>query len=168
MSSRRTIDTVRHNMRLYILDDDTFCSSLSRVSLLSSYFSTFEQDCMLWHFRLGHPNFTYMQYLFLHLFSKLDVSSLSCDVCIRAKQHRVSFPSQPYKPTQPFTLIHSNIWGPSKVITSSKKRLFVTFIDDHTHFTWVYLITDKSEVSSIFQNFYHTIETQFHTKIVIL
>ncbi|KAL0556854.1 hypothetical protein IC582_005371 [Cucumis melo] len=101
-------------------------------------------------------------------FSKLDVSSLSCDVCIRAKQHRVSFPSQPYKPTQPFTLIHSDIWGPSKVTTSLGKWWFVTFINDHTRLTWVYLITDKSEVSSISQNFYHTIETQFHTKIAIL
>ncbi|KAL0544016.1 hypothetical protein IC582_019127 [Cucumis melo] len=122
----------------------------------------------LWHFRLGHPNFTYMKYLFPHLFLKIDVSSLSCDVCIRAKQHRVSFPSRPYKPTQPFTLIHSDVWGPSKVTTSSGKRWFVTFIDDHTRLTWVYLITDKSEVSAIFQNFYHTIETQFHKKIAIL
>ncbi|KAA0026171.1 Beta-galactosidase [Cucumis melo var. makuwa] len=30
------------------------------------------------------------------------------------------------------------------------------------------VLNDKSEVSSIFQNFYHTIETQFHTKIAIL
>ncbi|TYK11079.1 Beta-galactosidase [Cucumis melo var. makuwa] len=168
MSSGRTIGTARHSRGLYILDDDTSCSSLSRVSLLSSYFSTSEQDCMLWHFRLGHPNFTYMQHLFPHLFSKVDVSSLSCDVCIRAKQHRVSFPSQPYKPTQPFNLIHSDVWGPSKVTTSSGKRWFVTFIDDHTRLTWVYLISDKSEVPSIFQNFYHTIKTQFHTKIAIL
>ncbi|KAL0552941.1 hypothetical protein IC582_012076 [Cucumis melo] len=168
MSSGRTIGTARHSRGLYILDDDTSCSSLFRVSLLSSYFSTSEQDCMLWHFRLGHPNFTYMQHLFPHLFSKVDVSSLSCDVCIRAKQHRVSFPSQPYKPIQPFNLIHSDVWGPSKVTTSSGKRWFVTFIDDHTRLTWVYLISDKSEVPSIFQNFYHTIKTQFHTKIAIL
>ncbi|KAA0033038.1 Cysteine-rich RLK (RECEPTOR-like protein kinase) 8 [Cucumis melo var. makuwa] len=43
MSSGRTIDTARHNRGLYILDE-TSCSSLSRVSLLSSYFSTSEQD----------------------------------------------------------------------------------------------------------------------------
>ncbi|KAA0054530.1 Beta-galactosidase [Cucumis melo var. makuwa] len=36
MSSGRTIGTARHSRRLYILDDDTSCSSLSRVSLLSS------------------------------------------------------------------------------------------------------------------------------------
>ncbi|KAL0549174.1 hypothetical protein IC582_013655 [Cucumis melo] len=168
MSSGRTICPAWHSRGLYILDDDTSCSSLSRVSLLSTYFNTFEQDCMLWHFRLNHPNFTYVQYLFPHLFSKLDVSSLFCDVCIRAKHHQVSFPSQPYKPTLPFTLIHSDVWDPSKVTTSSGKWWFVTSIDDHTRLTWVYLITDKSEVSSIFQNFYHTVETQFHTKIAIL
>ncbi|TYK14395.1 Cysteine-rich RLK (RECEPTOR-like protein kinase) 8 [Cucumis melo var. makuwa] len=44
MSSERTIGTARHSRGLYILDDDTSCSSLSRVSLLSSYFSTYEQD----------------------------------------------------------------------------------------------------------------------------
>ncbi|KAA0057585.1 Beta-galactosidase [Cucumis melo var. makuwa] len=44
MSSGRTIGTARHSRGLYMLDDDTSCSSLSRVSLLSSYFSTSEQD----------------------------------------------------------------------------------------------------------------------------
>ncbi|KAA0036613.1 reverse transcriptase [Cucumis melo var. makuwa] len=44
MSLGRTIDTVRHSRGLYILDEDTSCSSFSRVSLLSSYFSTSEQD----------------------------------------------------------------------------------------------------------------------------
>ncbi|KAL0557269.1 hypothetical protein IC582_005795 [Cucumis melo] len=104
LNSGRTIGTVRHSGGLYILNDDTSGSSISTTSLLFSYFSTSKHDFMLWHFRLGHPNFTYMKYLFPHLFPKIDVSSLPCDVCIRAKQHRVSFSSQPYKPTQSFTL----------------------------------------------------------------
>ncbi|KAA0067529.1 putative mitochondrial protein [Cucumis melo var. makuwa] len=29
----------------------------------------------------------------------------------------ISFPSQPYKPTQPFTFVHNDVWGPSKVTT---------------------------------------------------
>ncbi|KAL0539675.1 hypothetical protein IC582_023891 [Cucumis melo] len=142
LKSGRTIGTTRHSRGLYILNDDTSGSSISTTSLLSSYLSTSEHDFMLWHFRLRHLNFTHMKYLFPHLFLKVDVSSLSCDVCIRTKQHRVT--------------------------TTSGKRWFVTFIDDHTRLTWIYLITDKSEVSAIFQNFYHTIETQFHKKIVIL
>ena len=108
MSSRRTIVIAQHSGGLYILDDDTFGSSFSRASLLPC-FSTSKHDCMLWHFRLSHPNFRYMQYLFLHPFSKRDVSSLSRDVCIRVKQHWVSFSLQPYKHIQLFTLIHNNV-----------------------------------------------------------
>ena len=80
LSSGRTIGTTRHSRGLYILDDDTSSSSISRTSLLSSYFSTSEHDFMLWHFWLGHPNFTYIKYLFPRLFPKINVSSLSCDV----------------------------------------------------------------------------------------
>ncbi|TYK08009.1 Retrovirus-related Pol polyprotein from transposon TNT 1-94 [Cucumis melo var. makuwa] len=43
-----------------------------------------------------------------------------------------------------FMLLHFRL-GPSKVTTSLGKWWFVTFIDDHTRLTWVYLITDKSE-----------------------
>ena len=106
-----------------------------------------------------------MKYLFPHLLFIVDVSSLSCDVRIWAKHHLVSFPSQLYKLTRPFTLIHSDVWGPSKVNTSSQKRCFVTFIDDHTRLTQVFFITNKFEVPHVFKNFYHTVETQFNAKI---
>ena len=52
--------------------------------------------------------------------------------------------------------------------TSSGKRWFVTFIDDHTRLIWVFLISDKFKVTSIFWSFYHTIKTQFNIKIAIL
>ena len=123
---------------------------------------------MLWHFLLDHPNFQYMKHLFRYLFSKIDVSILSCDVCIQVKQHRVSFPSQPYKPTHPFALVDIDVWGPSKITTSFGKQWLVTFIDEHTRLTWVFLVSDKSEVTSVFRDFYHTVETQFNTKIAIL
>ena len=32
---------------------------------------------------------------------------------------------------------------------------------------WVYLLTDKTEVRSVFMNFHSMIQTQFHTKIQI-
>ncbi|KAA0042161.1 Cysteine-rich RLK (RECEPTOR-like protein kinase) 8 [Cucumis melo var. makuwa] len=51
LNSGRTIGTARHSRGLYILNDDTFGSSISTTSLLSSYFSTSKHDFMLWHFR---------------------------------------------------------------------------------------------------------------------
>ena len=47
-------------------------------------------------------------------------------------------------------------------------RVYITFIDDHTRLCWVYLLTDKTEVRSVFLNFHSMIQTQFQTKIQIL
>ncbi|TYK02160.1 uncharacterized protein E5676_scaffold388G00500 [Cucumis melo var. makuwa] len=47
LSSGRTIVTARYSRGLYILDDDTSGSSISRTTLMSSYFSTSEHDFML-------------------------------------------------------------------------------------------------------------------------
>ena len=44
----------------------------------------------------------------------------------------------------------------------------MTFIDDHTHLCWVYLMREKSEVRRIFKEFYRMIENHFQTKISIL
>ena len=123
---------------------------------------------MLWHFRLSHLNFQYMKHLFPYLFFIIDVFTLSCDICIRAKQHQISFPSQAYKPTHPFTLVHSDVLGPFKITTSSGKRWLVTFIDDYIHLIWVLLVSNKSEVTFIFRDLYNTIEMQFNVNISIL
>lgn len=98
------------------------------------------------------------------LSNKVEVSSLSCNACIRAEQHRVTSPSQLYKLSQPFTLIRSDVWGPSSITTSSGKRWFVTFIDDQTYFTWVFLFTENMT----FQQFQTTIKTRFTAKIAFL
>ena len=58
------IGTTQHNKSLYLLDDDASSSNISKTSLLSSYFTTSKTDRILWHFRLAHPNFKYMKYLF--------------------------------------------------------------------------------------------------------
>ena len=51
-------------------------------------------------------------------------------------------------------------------ITGAKR--FVSFIDDHTRITWIYLMREKSEVGQIFQNFNKMIKNQFQTKIQVL
>ncbi|XP_038874497.1 general transcription factor IIH subunit 2 isoform X2 [Benincasa hispida] len=149
LKSGMRIDTARHDRGLYFLSEEASSRDDHQTGFMLLNFPVFENDFMLWHFRLGHLNFQYMKYLFPYLFRNVN-TSLNCDVCIRAKQSRVSFWSQPYKPAISFSLVHSDVWGPSPVTTSIGKRWFVTFIDDHTRLTWVFLLTDKSEVSSIF------------------
>ena len=61
----------------------------------------------------------------------------------------------------PFSLIHSDVWGPSRIIAFKGYRWFVSFIDDFSRTTWIYLMKEKSEVHSIFKNFHKMICTQF-------
>lgn len=124
-------------------------------------------EVLLLHYRLGHPNFHYMKHLYPSLFINKNVSDFQCEFCQLAKQPRNHFPAIPYKSTKPFHLIHSDVWGPSRTSTSTGHRWFVTFIDDHTRITWVYLLKEKSDVSSVFIKFYNMITTQFDTKIQI-
>ena len=62
-------------------------------------------------------------------------------------------------------VVHSDVWGPSKVSTIGGARWFVTFIDDCSRMTWIFLMKSKDEVNSLFQRFHKMATTQFQTQI---
>lgn len=127
----KMIGTAREINGLYYYDGTG--SENKTAHGLGSTSSSFVYDqVMLWHKRLGHPSFPYLKSLFPELFKGIDCSKLHCEACNLAKSHRVSFPIKPYSASKPFYLLHSDVWGPSKVNTLSGKKWFVTFIDDHT------------------------------------
>ena len=64
--------------------------------------------------------------------------------------------------------MHCDIWGPSRISTISGKRWFVTFIDDHTRMSLVYLMEENSEVENIFKTFYNMVYNQFESTIKVL
>ncbi|RVX11419.1 Retrovirus-related Pol polyprotein from transposon TNT 1-94 [Vitis vinifera] len=85
-----------------------------------------------------------------------------------AKHTRTVYPQIPYKPSTVFSLVHSDVWGPSRIKNISGTRWFVTFVDDHTRVTWVFLMKEKSEVGHIFQTFNRMVQNQFNSKIQVL
>ncbi|CAL9011665.1 unnamed protein product, partial [Prunus brigantina] len=103
-----------------------------------------------------------------HRIVSLDVSSFQCDTCELAKSHHVPFPLSSNKSLVPFSLVHSDVWGPAKIATPTRAQWFVTFTNDCTRMTWVSLLKTKGEVSSRFQQFYQMVETQFHARIQVL
>ena len=64
-----------------------------------------------------------------------------------------------------FLLVHSDIWGPSRVSSTLGFRYFVSFIDDYSRCTWVFLMKDRSELFSIFKSFFAQIQNQFGVSI---
>nr|KYP72342.1 Retrovirus-related Pol polyprotein from transposon TNT 1-94 [Cajanus cajan] len=115
------------------------------------------------HAQLGHPSLAKLQHLVPRL-SKL--SHLSCESCQLGKHSRSSFSqSVPNRALSPFALVHSNIWGPSRVKSTLEFQYFVTFIDDYSRCTWLFLMKNRSELFFIFQSFYNEIHNQFGVSI---
>ena len=68
----------------------------------------------------------------------------------------------------PSELVHSDVWGPCPVMSPTGFKYFVTFVDDFSRVTWLYLMNNRSELFSHFSVFCDEIQTQFHVSIQIL
>ena len=57
------------------------------------------------------------------------------------KHTRISFSQCLNQRTKsPFEFVHSDIWGPSRAESTLGFRYFVTFIDDYSRCTWLFLM----------------------------
>lgn len=93
----------------------------------------------------------------------------ACIACLHGKQTRTSFPSDGgHRATQPLALIHSDVCGPISTATNSGFKYFITFIDDFSRYTQIYLLQYKHEVFARFQEFVTYVEKQTDQKVKIL
>lgn len=129
------------------------------------------QNIQIWHKRLGHLGnknlLSLSKYGIVNglNFGKMDTNEV-CGICIESKITKLPFQKKLECNTKrPLELIHSDICGPISPTTHDGKRYFLTFIDDYTHFTVVYLMKNKSEMFEYFKNFEATVTTKFETKI---
>lgn len=151
--TKKIIGEGHESAGLYILD-----TQAPRSTACSSTLSPFEAHC-----RLGHPSLPLLKKLCPEFHS---VSSLECESCQFAKHHRL--PSSPRINKQascPFELVHSDVWGPSPVISKTGLRYFVTFVDDFSRMTWIYFMKNRSELFSHFIAFCAEIKTQFNLSV---
>ena len=119
----------------------------------------------VWHCRLGHLNFTYVN----QLVKKEMVDGLNCDVetqpqkeceaCILGKRQKKPFPKQSqHRATRPYEIVHSDVCGPMQVESKGGSKYMLTFTDDYSRYTTVYFIKSKIEVLSKFQEYVNSVE----------
>lgn len=123
--------------------------------------------------RLGHPSLNKICSLDSWFFKLSSFESQSCQLgkhthlslnkicslyCQRVNKSVAS----------PFTLVHFDIWGPSCVKSTLGYYYFITFIDDFSQCTWLFLMKNHLDVFLIFQDFYAEFKNQFDTSIKIL
>jgi hypothetical protein len=88
-----------------------------------------------------------------------------CVACELAKHTRSTYPSIGLHSSEPFMLIHSDVWGPCSSTSVSGFKWFVTFIDCYTRMAWIYMLKHKNEVLRCFKDFHKLVTNQFNAKI---
>jgi hypothetical protein len=130
----------------------------------------FKLSLQLWHNRLGHPSFHIVNKLVkdnnLICSSELE-SQHVCDSCQRAKSHQLSYHVSTSVSSKPLERIFSGVWGPTPN-SVGRKKYYVSFIDDFSKFTWVYLFRFKFEVFQKFIEFQTMVECLFNTKLIAI
>jgi transposase InsO family protein len=106
------------------------------------------------HKKLGHISHKALKYLLNHgmvLGIKLESigDKLTCAACIKSKITRKPLPKEPSeRSTKLGEKIHSDVWGPSRHQTIDKKYYYVSFTDDYSRESVIYLMNSKDQVFS--------------------
>ena len=154
LSTKRIIGRGREYGGLYILD-----TKMPKSVVCSGVITPFELHC-----RLGYPSLPLLKKLYPQ-FSSL----LNCESCQYAKLHQVHLsPRVNKQASAPFELVHYDVWGPCPVLSPTRFKYFVTFVDDFSHVTWLYLMKSCSKLFSHCSAFCAEIQTRFHVFMQIL
>ena len=68
----------------------------------------------------------------------------------------------------PFELVHIDVWGPSRTESTLGFWYFITFTNDYSRCTWLFLMKTRAELFSKFHKFHAKVRTQFNTSICLL
>jgi len=126
-------------------------ATITTVDLSSFHLSLSSSSFYLWHSHLGHVSSSRLRFLAstraLGNLKTCDISD--CSGCKLAKFSALPFNRSISISSSPFDLIHSDVWGPSPIVTREGSRYYISFIDDHTRYCWVYLIKQRFIVGFI-------------------
>ena len=132
-------------------------ASTSLVYMLSSI--------NFWHARLCHINNRYVGIMSsLGLIPRLSKDFEKCETYSQAK-----ITKKPHKSvvrnTELLELVHSDLCEFERILTHGGNRYIITFIDDFSKYTTIYLLKNKSDTFEKIQDFLKEVENQFSRKI---
>jgi GAG-pre-integrase domain/Integrase core domain len=150
------------------------CSLVSNPQALTAQVAV--TDLKLWHLRLGHLHYDGVKRTKTeNLVKGLDFKDEKnpdltlCKGCELGKAPKLKvLEGSESKTRKVLELIHSDVWGPSKIPSVGGKRYMLTFIDDFTKMVFVYFLRQQSEVFQTFKEFKAQVEKQQGVSIVNL
>ena len=111
------------------------------------------ESTQLWHRRLGHLNYNVLKYMLSKENVSFKYNLTFDDACHVGKFKNTTYNSSSKSLTQPLELIHSDVWGPSPILSKDGFRYYVHFVDDYNNFSRIFPLKLKYVVKHVFQNF---------------
>jgi len=96
-------------------------------------------ESRLWHHCLAHINPTALR----SLIDGYTNDDSMCTACIQAKHKKKLIKVKTKRTTKRFELVHSDVCGPFSTPTSAGDCYYIPFINDYTHYTYVWVLPDK-------------------------
>ena len=128
-------------------------------------------DYNLWHRRFGHIGQTRMQHIAaatLGIKGKLQLPparASTCEPCKLSKSIRVQSRVTPARTTRRLERVYSDFWGPYRTASLSGALYMLTFTDDYSRKSWIYLTKARSELYGKFTEFAARVELETGERI---
>lgn len=88
-----------------------------------------------------------------------------CEFCPLGKSCKLSFSASETSITSSLEVVHSDVWGPSPILSVCGYRYYAFFVDDYSKYTWSFPIQCKYVVFSIFPTFKLHVENLLSSRI---
>ena len=91
-----------------------------------------------------------------------------CVDCIKGKQTKHISKKSAIRSIGLIDLIHTDICGPFDVPSWGGEKYFITFIDYHSRYCYLYLLHEKSQTVDVLQTFITEVERQLNRKVKVI
>nr|GEX36348.1 retrovirus-related Pol polyprotein from transposon TNT 1-94 [Tanacetum cinerariifolium] len=133
------------------LNHNLFSVESTSSTLLCPMAKAIPTQAWLWHRRLSHLNFDY-----INLLSKKDiviglpelkyVKDQLCSSCELSKEKRSSIKSKAIPSSKGrLNLLHMDLCGPMRVASINGKKYILVIVDDYSRYTWTLFLHSKDE-----------------------
>ena len=89
----------------------------------------------------------------------------TCLTCPMVKSSKLPYSLSTHVSKASFELIHTDLWGPYRVLAHGKFRYFLNIVDEYSGATWTYLLKCKSHSLAIIQIVHQYVKNHFDTTI---
>ena len=120
---------------------------------------------MLWHRRYGHIGEQNLKSLanneLVECFKYDPTKNVGfCESCIEGKQHRTSFDASDRQTGDLLELVHSDVCSKISETSIGGAQYFLTFTDDKSRYSWVYILKTKVQVFERFVEWKSLVEKE--------